>query len=148
MIQLVPQHRILLACKPVDFRAGIDALAALCKRELHEDPYSGFIFCFVNRRKTALRLLVYDGLGFWLVTRRFSKGRLRWWPSAQDTPIHPFQAHQLSVLLFNGLPEQAQFAPAWRALNPQPPNPFRPGDNSTAETYLGPDAPPSADIKS
>jgi transposase len=148
MIQLVPQHRILLACRPVDFRAGIDALAALCKRELHEDPYSGCIFCFRNRRGTSLRLLVYDGLGFWLVTRRFSKGRLRWWPSAQDTPIHPFQAHQLSVLLFNGLPEQAQFAPAWRALKPQSLQPFLPGGNSTAETDLGHDAHPSAGAKS
>jgi transposase len=116
MIQLVPQLRILLACKPVDFRAGIDALAALCKRELQEDPFSGALFVFRNRRGTSLRLLVYDGLGFWLVTRRFSQGRLRWWPQTQDTLLHPMQAHQLSVLLYNGLPEQAQFAPAWRRL--------------------------------
>jgi transposase len=116
MIQLVPQLRILLACKPVDFRAGIDALAALCKRELQEDPFSGCVFVFRNRRGTSLRLLVYDGLGFWLVTRRFSQGRLRWWPNTQDALLHPMQAHQLSVLLYNGLPEQAQFAPAWRML--------------------------------
>jgi transposase len=116
MIQLVPQLRILLACKPVDFRAGIDALAALCKRELQEDPFSGSVFVFRNRRGTSLRLLVYDGLGFWLITRRLSQGRLRWWPNTQDTLLHPMQAHQLSVLLYNGLPEQAQFAPAWRML--------------------------------
>jgi transposase len=144
MIQLVPQHRILLACKPVDFRAGIDALAALCKRELQEDPYSGCIFCFRNRRGTSLRLLVYDGLGFWLVTRRFSQGRLRWWPSTQDTLLHPMQAHQLSVLLYNGLPEQAQFAPAWRILKPHSPQLFLHADNSTAETDLARAALPSA----
>jgi hypothetical protein len=39
MIQLVPQLRILLACQPVDFRCGIDGLAAICKREFAEDPF-------------------------------------------------------------------------------------------------------------
>jgi transposase len=144
MIQLVPQLRILLACKPVDFRAGIDALAALCKREFHENPYSGCIYVFRNRRGTSLRLLVYDGLGFWMVTRRFSEGRLRWWPSTQDTLLHPMQAHQLSVLLYNGLPEQAQFAPAWRALKPHLPQPVLPPGNSTAETDQARAALPSA----
>jgi transposase len=75
MIQLVPQLRILLACKPVDFRKGIDALAALCKRELQEDPFSGALFVFRNRRGTSLRLLVYDGLGYWLA-RRFHNASL------------------------------------------------------------------------
>jgi transposase len=116
MIQLVPQLRILLACKPVDFRNGIDGMAALCKRELEEDPFSGSLFVFRNRRGTALKMLCFDSRGFWLVTRRFSQGRLRWWPADKDAPLHALEAHQLSVLLYNGLPNQAQFAPAWRKL--------------------------------
>lgn len=116
MIQLIPQLRILLACKPIDFRNGIDGLAALCKRELEEDPFSGALFVFRNRRGSALKLLCYDGLGFWLVTRRLSEGRIRWWPANADAPLHPLEAQQLSVLLYNGLPEQAMFAPAWRKL--------------------------------
>ena len=116
MIQLIPQLRILLACQPIDFRNGIDGLAALCKKELAEDPFSGTLFVFRNRRGSALKLLCYDGLGFWLVTRRLSEGRIRWWPQTQDAPLHPLQAQQLSVLLYNGLPQQAQFAPAWRGL--------------------------------
>lgn len=122
MIQLIPQLRILLACKPIDFRNGIDGLAALCKREMEEDPFSGALFVFRNRRGSALKLLCYDGLGFWLVTRRLSEGRIRWWPTEADAPMHPLEAQQLSVLLYNGLPEQAMFAPAWRKLpapNPQ-----------------------------
>jgi transposase len=67
MIQLVPQLRILLACKPIDFRNGIDGLAALCKRELAEDPFSGALFVFRNRRGTALKMLSYDGVGFYRV---------------------------------------------------------------------------------
>jgi len=54
MIQLIPQLRILLACKYVNFRNGIEGLAALCKRELAEDPFSGALFVFRNRRGTAL----------------------------------------------------------------------------------------------
>jgi transposase len=117
MIQLVPQLRILLACKPVDFRCGIDGLAAICKRELAEDPFSGALFVFRNRRGTALKTLCYDGVGFWMVTRRLSQGRIRWWPENQDALIHPLQAQQLSVLLYNGLPDQAGFSPTWRKLS-------------------------------
>ena len=116
MIQLVPQLRILLACQPVDFRCGIDGLAAICKLKLAEDPFSGTLFVFRNRRGTALKMLCYDGIGFYLFTRRFSQGRIRWWPEDQDAPIRPLEAQQLSVLLYNGLPDQAGFAPAWRKL--------------------------------
>ena len=116
MIQLIPQLQIRLACQPVDFRNGIDGLAALCKKALAEDPFSGTLFVFRNRRGTALKLLCYDGLGFWLVTRRFSQGRLRWWPTDSDAVLRPIEAQQLAVLLYNGLPEQAKFAPAWRKL--------------------------------
>jgi transposase len=123
MIQLVPQLRILLACKPVDFRCGIDALSALCKREMEEDCFSGALYVFRNRRGTALRILCYDGFGFWLVIRRFSRGSLRWWPQDQSAPLQPIQAHQLSVLLYNGSPEQAKFALPWRNL---PNSIFRP----------------------
>lgn len=116
MIQLIPQLRIRLACQPIDFRNGIDGLAALCKRALEEDPFSGTLFVFRNRRGTALKLLCYDGHGFWLITRRLSQGRLRWWPKTQDAALHSIEAQQLSVLLYNGLPEQARFAPPWRKL--------------------------------
>ena len=116
MIQLIPQLRILLACQPIDFRNGIDGLASLCQRVLEEDPFSGTLFVFRNRRSTALKLLCYDGIGFWMITRRISEGRIRWWPTNVDAPLHPLEAQQLSVLLYNGLPEQAGFAPAWRKI--------------------------------
>lgn len=66
MLQLSPQTRILLATEPVDFRKGIDGLAAVCRRVLTEQPLSGTVFVFRNRAGTALKLLCYDGQGFWL----------------------------------------------------------------------------------
>ncbi len=65
MVQLTPQSRILLATEPVDFRKGIDSLAAVCRKVLGEQPLSGAIFVFRNRAATAIKLLFYDGQGFW-----------------------------------------------------------------------------------
>ncbi len=116
MIQLPPQLQIMLAYEPVDFRKGIDRLAALCRNRFDQDPFSGILFLFRNRRATALKILVYDGQGFWLCTKRFSSGRLAWWPQATGEALHPLAAHQLSVLLMNGHPELARFQEPWRRL--------------------------------
>ena len=80
MLQIVPQTPIFVACQPVDFRRGIDGLAAECRRLLDADPFSGAIFVFRNRAKSAVKLLVYDGSGFWLCYKRLSRGKLKWWP--------------------------------------------------------------------
>jgi transposase len=66
MIQIAPQMRILVAVEAVDFRKGIDGLARVCKDVLMADPFSGWLFVFRSRRGTAIRVLVYDGQGFWL----------------------------------------------------------------------------------
>jgi hypothetical protein len=119
MIQLLPQLNILLAYQPADFRKGIDGLIGLCRDHLDVEIYDGTLFVFRNRRGTALKILTFDGVGWWLVIRRFSQGRLQWWPKAQaDTLTHPLEAQQLQVMLYNGLPEQASFVSPWRALRP------------------------------
>ena len=58
--------RILVAIEPVDGRKGIDSLARLCQDKLQADPFSGCLFVFRSRRGTSIRILVYDGQGFWL----------------------------------------------------------------------------------
>jgi transposase len=93
MLQLVPQLRILLAVHPTDFRKGLDSLAALCRGPLQQDPFSGTLFVFRNRTGTALKLVVYDGLGFWLCVRRFSSGKLVWWPATDLTITHIQERH-------------------------------------------------------
>jgi transposase len=119
MIQLLPQLKILLAYQPVDFRKGLDGLIGLCRDHLDVEIYDGTLFVFRNRRGTALKILTFDGVGWWLVIRRFSEGRLRWWPKTQaDTLTHRLEAQQLQVMLYNGLPEQASFVSPWRSLRP------------------------------
>jgi hypothetical protein len=120
MIQITPQMRIPVAVEPVDFRKGIDGLVRLCRDTLRRDPFSGCVFVFRNRRATAIKVLVYDGQGYWLCQKRLSEGRFRWWPSAvpgNDTGRN-LAAHQLQVLLSAGNPERTQAAPDWQRVSP------------------------------
>ena len=113
MLQLTPQSRIFVALVPVDFRKGIDGLAALCRRAFGQNPLDGAIYVFRNRTGTTLKLLCYDGQGYWLCTKRLSVGRLRWWPRAPGTTVR-LAARELQVLLWNGYPDQAAMADDWR----------------------------------
>ncbi|MEE9161492.1 MAG: IS66 family insertion sequence element accessory protein TnpB [Candidatus Neomarinimicrobiota bacterium] len=117
MIQITPQMRILVAVDPVDFRAGIDALARVCKEALRSDPFSGGLFVFRNRRGTAIKILVYDSQGFWLCHKRLSSGRFRFWPESATGGSKRLEAHELQVLLAAGNPAGADAAPAWRRLS-------------------------------
>ena len=117
MIQIVPQLKVLVAYEPVDFRKGIDSLACVCREQFHVDPFLGTLFVFRNRAGTALKLLVYDGQGFWLCHKRFSKGRLQWWPRHTTGVVEALPAEQLAVLIYNGLPLQAGMAEPWRRVS-------------------------------
>lgn len=116
MIQLTPQMKILLAVEPADFRKGIDGLAQLCRQRLRADPQSGAMFVFSNQRRKALKILVYDGQGFWLCQKRLSQGRFRWWPRRGDSATSRLDVHQVQLLLWNGNPQSAQAAPMWKAI--------------------------------
>jgi hypothetical protein len=103
VIQITPQMRVLVAIEAVDGRKGIDSLAQLCQEKLQADPFSGCLFVFRSRRGTSIRILVYDGQGFWLAQKRLSKGRFVWWPSGNQ-PTRVLQAHQAQLLLAAGNP--------------------------------------------
>jgi transposase len=115
LIQITPHLRILVAIEPVDGRKGIDSLAQLCREKLEADPFSGCVFIFRSRRGTAVKLLAYDGQGFWLATKRLSKGRFQWWPTGTEA-ARTLRAHQAQLLLAAGNPE-TEAPPAWRPLN-------------------------------
>jgi transposase len=98
MLQLTAKTPILLAVRPADFRKGIDGLVALCRHQLGQQPRSGAVFVFINRSRTMVRALSYDGTGFWLMTKRLSTGRFQCWPR-DDGAVTSLQAHQLRLLL-------------------------------------------------
>lgn len=112
MLAITPQMRILVAVEAVDFRKGIDSLAELCRAKLQTDPFSGCLFVFRSRRATSIKVLAYDGQGFWLATKRLSKGRFRWWPQGEEAAL-VLRVHQVQALMAAGNPEIAA-APVWR----------------------------------
>jgi transposase len=107
--------RILVAVEPIDGRMGIDRLAGYCRQHLEEDPFSGCIFVFRTRRATSVKLLAYDGRGYWLAQKRLSQGRFRLWPTGEATCN--LEPHQVQVLLAAGNP-QVTAAPIWRSVAP------------------------------
>jgi transposase len=121
MLAITPQMRIFVAVDAVDFRNGIDGLAAVCRAKLVQDPLTGAVFVFRNRRSHSIKILAYDGQGFWLCLKRLSQGRFRHWPkpagelSAQSVGL---LARELLVLLWNGDYTQPAMAEDWKKLKP------------------------------
>jgi transposase len=113
MIQLTPPSRIFVATEPVEFRKGIDGLAAVCRQRLGDNPLEGAVYVFRNRSGTSLKLLLYDGQGYWLCMKRLSKGRCAWWPKRADARV-PLSARELMIWTWNGDPDRAQRAQDWR----------------------------------
>lgn len=110
MITITPQQKLMLKVEPIDFRKGIDALIGLCRGWI-SDPYDGTVFAFRNRRRTSVKLLIYDGTGFWLCIKRFSKGRLKYWPSSSQESVC---AVTMAIILNQGTP--ALMSSSWRKL--------------------------------
>jgi transposase len=101
MITVPPGVRVLMWSEPVDFRRGMDSLAALVQMTLRADPFAGDIFVFRSRRRDRVKLLVFDGTGLVLVTKRLEQGGFLWPPTSDG--LVRLSAVQLSVLLA-GLP--------------------------------------------
>jgi transposase len=122
MMAVTAQMRVLVCVAAVDFRKGIDGLARVCRDVLSADPFSGTLFVFRNRRGTAVKLLVYDGQGFWLCQKRLSEGRFRPWPGEAGSAHRELFAHQLQVLLAGGDAEATSGAPTWRRIEGRAPS--------------------------
>lgn len=114
MIQLTPQHKILVYPEHVDFRKGIDKLVGFCRAHLACNPLSGAFFCFRNRQMTSIKMLVYDGTGFWLCQKRFSQGKIMHWPQSDDEAKKLCCADVL-VILNQG--HATRLEPSWHTLD-------------------------------
>ena len=117
MLQITPHMRILACMQPIDFRKGIDGIAAICRNHLKQDPHNGILFLFRNRSGCAIRVLIYDGQGFWLCTKRLSKGKFHWWPASTSESVI-IQSWDLQTLLGNGNPSLAAYGGDWRKITP------------------------------
>jgi len=89
--------RVLVATKPVDFRKGMDGLAAYVKEQLQADPFCGVVYVFRAKRADRVKLLFWDQTGLVLMTKRLEDGRFRW-PAIEDGVMRLSPA-QLCALL-------------------------------------------------
>lgn len=97
--------RVWVATQPVDFRRGVNGLAALVAQTLGADPYGGEIFVFRSKRADRIKLLAWDGTGIILATKWLEQGRFAWPPIADGAMC--LSSTQLALLLDGLLWSQA-----------------------------------------
>ena len=97
MLMLPPSVRIFIATKPADMRRSFDGLVAMVEQILQEDPFSGHIFLFRNRRGDRVKILWWDRSGFWIYYKRLEKGTFKL-PRAESASIQ-IEASELTLLL-------------------------------------------------
>jgi len=113
MISLTSHSKVYIFSEAVNFKNGIDGLVRLCENQIHADPYSGQFFVFINKSKISVKILVYDGQGFWLMQKRLSRGTFKYWPKTHCE----FQGMAAQVLLNNGDCDKLDMQSVWKKIN-------------------------------
>lgn len=90
--------RIYLACGSTDMRKQINGLSVIVTESFRLDPFNAALYVFCNRNRDRLKILEWDGDGFWLYFKRLEKGRFRW-PQPGDDPTMTLSGEDLAVLL-------------------------------------------------
>ena len=115
MIQVPANAAVVVMHEPISFHNGIEGTAAVARTVLQREPMDGALFVFRNKRGHMLRILYYDGGGYWLCTKRLSKGRFTSWPLGEGTsPSSGLLVQELQVLLWGGDPASCNFPELWR----------------------------------
>jgi transposase len=94
--------KIFVAVEPVDMRKQFNGLWAAVQEKLHEDPKSGAVFAFINKERTRLKLLYWDGTGVWVLAKRLEQGRFSW-PAPSATCTKLSLAPEALALLVGGI---------------------------------------------
>ncbi len=84
MLSFANGLKIFLSAEKVDLRKSFDGLHALVLNQLKEDPLSGAIFLFTNKRKNRIKILYFDGTGLWVMAKRLEQGTF-YWPKQTNT---------------------------------------------------------------
>jgi transposase len=96
---LGPATKVYAAIEAVDMRKGFDGLYGLVRDQLGQDPLSGHVFLFSNRRHTRLKVLVWDGSGLWVCAKRLEKGRFHWPAAEKASHSVTMRAEELAMLV-------------------------------------------------
>jgi transposase len=91
--------RIYVAVQPVDMRKSFNELWSAVSERLHEDPKSGAMFSFINKERTRLKLLYWNGTGVWVLAKRLEQGRFSWAASTDGRTKISLAPEALSMLV-------------------------------------------------
>ena len=89
---------VYLCCGHTDMRKSINGLMALVQSSFKLDPFGEGLFVFCNRSRDRVKILEWDGDGFWLYFKRLEKGRFRW-PGEGDSATMTLTGEELHLLL-------------------------------------------------
>jgi len=90
--------RVYLACGKTDMRKSINGLSAIVESSFKLDPFDDALFVFCNRKRDRVKILEWDGDGFWLYFKRLEKGHFRW-PAVGNDATMTLTGEELSILL-------------------------------------------------
>jgi transposase len=99
MLTLLPTVRVFLHLGPADMRRSLDGLAALTREVLQEDPLSGHLFVFFNRRRDRVKILFWDRSGLALYYKRLEKGTFRLSAFENDASRAEIESAELALIL-------------------------------------------------
>jgi transposase len=91
--------KIYVAVEPVDMRKQFNGLWAAAQEKLHEDPKKGAVFAFINKERTRLKLLYWDGTGVWVLAKRLEQGRFSWPAPSRESPKLSLASEALALLV-------------------------------------------------
>ena len=114
MIALTPTTRIFLAAGATDLRKSFEGLCDLVTHHFGQDPLSGHLYLFTNRRKNRIKLLYADGSGLWLCTKRLHGRGTFAWPRTPEPGARQMLAQELTLLLSGIDLEQTAQRSWWR----------------------------------
>jgi transposase len=114
MIPLSPATRIFLASGATDLRKSFEGLGDLVSHQFKEDPLSGHLYVFANRRKNRIKLLYFDGTGVWVCAKRLMGQGCFAWPKTAQPGALRIVAEELTLLLTGIDLERTRTRAWWR----------------------------------
>jgi transposase len=99
MFGIANSIRVFLAVEPVDLRKSFNGLHGVVQDRLHEDPCSGALFVFTNRRRNRIKTLYWDGTGMWVAIKRLEQGCFTWPKGIAENEKMELAPEALALLL-------------------------------------------------
>ena len=115
LINVTAATEIFVFHDPVNFNMGFAGMIGFCRRILDLEPMNGAYFLFRSKLGQQIRVLTYDGDGWWLATKKFSHGSVRYWPKTLEA-MSQIEAREFLLLLLRGDLQGARLPELWKKI--------------------------------